>query len=103
MAPGVGAIDILNIGEPVPFAIMVSSATVSNQAGWPKGFWWAALNRSHGEFVEHMRRDADESPAGAEGSYPLLPSSSAVVRSASGDQIQPDVTLRDAGSEFETK
>jgi hypothetical protein len=101
--PRGGAIDILNIGEPVPVAIMVPSAAVSKQAGWRKGFCWAALNRSHGEFVEHMRSDADEPPASAEGSYPLLLSSSAVVRTASGDQIQPDVIVRNTGSESETK
>jgi hypothetical protein len=65
----VGAIDILNIEEPKPVAMMVSNATVSKQAGWPIGFWWADLNRSSWEFAEHMRTDTDEPPVNAEGSY----------------------------------
>jgi putative intracellular protease/amidase len=38
--------------EPKRVAIVVSNPTVSQQTGWPIGFWWAELVHPYWEFVE---------------------------------------------------
>jgi putative intracellular protease/amidase len=47
------AIDISNPGRPKRVAIVASGPSVSEQTGWPIGFWWAELTHPYWAFVEH--------------------------------------------------
>jgi putative intracellular protease/amidase len=47
-----GAIDILNPEQPKRIAIVASNPAVSEQTGWPIGFWWAELTHPYWEFTE---------------------------------------------------
>ena len=46
------AIDILGSGKPKRVAIIASNPSVSEQTGWPIGFWWGELTHPYWEFVE---------------------------------------------------
>jgi putative intracellular protease/amidase len=48
-----GAIDVLNPDKPKRVLVLASNPAVSEQTGWPIGFWWAELTHSYWEFVEH--------------------------------------------------
>jgi putative intracellular protease/amidase len=51
-----GAIDVLNPDKPKRILILASNPAVSEQTGWPIGFWWAELTHPYWEFVEHGYR-----------------------------------------------
>ncbi len=46
------AIDILHPNQPKRVAIIASNAALSQQTGWPIGFWWAELVHPYWEFVQ---------------------------------------------------
>jgi len=46
------AIDILDPKTPKRVAIVASNPAVSEQTGWPIGFWWSELTHSYWEFAE---------------------------------------------------
>jgi putative intracellular protease/amidase len=48
-----GTIDVLNPDKPKRVLILASNPAVSEQTGWPIGFWWAELAHPYWEFVEH--------------------------------------------------
>jgi putative intracellular protease/amidase len=48
-----GAIDILDPDKPKRVVTLASNPAVSEQTGWPIGFWWAELTHPYLEFVEH--------------------------------------------------
>jgi putative intracellular protease/amidase len=48
-----GAIDTLNPDSPKRIVIVASNPAVSEQTGWPIGFWWAELSHPYWEFSEH--------------------------------------------------
>jgi putative intracellular protease/amidase len=48
-----GAIDVLNPDKPKRVLVLASNPAVSEQTGWPIGFWWAELTHPYWEFVEH--------------------------------------------------
>jgi putative intracellular protease/amidase len=47
-----GAIDVLNPDKPKRVLVLASSPAVSEQTGWPIGFWWAELTHPYWEFAE---------------------------------------------------
>jgi putative intracellular protease/amidase len=47
-----GAIDVLNPDEPKRVLILASNPAVSEQTGWPIGFWWAELTHPYWELAE---------------------------------------------------
>jgi putative intracellular protease/amidase len=47
------SVDILNPERPRRIAILASNPAVSEQTGWPIGFWWAELAHPYLEFTEH--------------------------------------------------
>ena len=59
-------IDIL---QPKRVAIIASNPSVSQQTGWPIGFWWSELTHPYWEFVEHGYKVDVYSPDGGK----LLP------------------------------
>jgi hypothetical protein len=59
-----GAIDVLNPDKPKRVVILASNPTVSEQTGWPIGFWWAELTHPYWEFVENGYEVDVASPAG---------------------------------------
>jgi putative intracellular protease/amidase len=59
-----GAIDVLNPEEPKRVLLLASNPTVSEQTGWPIGFWWAELTHPYWEFVEHGYQVEVASPDG---------------------------------------
>jgi putative intracellular protease/amidase len=48
-----GTIDILNPEAPKRVLIVASNPAVSEQTGWPIGFWWAELAHPYWELTEH--------------------------------------------------
>jgi putative intracellular protease/amidase len=46
-------IDVLDPTHPKRVLIVASNATVSEQTGWPIGFWWAELTHPYWEFSQH--------------------------------------------------
>jgi putative intracellular protease/amidase len=47
------AIDVLDPANPKRVVIIASNPAVSEQTGWPIGFWWSELTHTHWEFSEH--------------------------------------------------
>jgi putative intracellular protease/amidase len=47
------AIDVLNLDHPKRVAIVASNPAVSEQTGWPIGFWWSELVHPYWEFVQN--------------------------------------------------
>ena len=45
-------VDVLNPECPKRIAIVASNPSVSEQTGWPIGFWWSELTHPYWEFVE---------------------------------------------------
>jgi putative intracellular protease/amidase len=48
-----GAVDVLNPEKPKRVVVLASNPTVSEETGWPIGFWWAELTHPYWEFAEH--------------------------------------------------
>jgi putative intracellular protease/amidase len=48
-----GAIDILDPQRPKRVAIVASNPAVSQQTGWPIGFWWSELTHPYWELTGH--------------------------------------------------
>jgi putative intracellular protease/amidase len=61
-----GAIDVLNPEQPKRVVILASNPGVSDQTGWPIGFWWAELTHPYWEFVERGYEVELASPEGGE-------------------------------------
>jgi putative intracellular protease/amidase len=59
-----GAIDVLNPDKPKRILILASNSAVSEQTGWPIGFWWAELTHPYWEFAEHGYEVEVASPEG---------------------------------------
>jgi putative intracellular protease/amidase len=59
-----GEIDVLDPGNPKRVLILASNPTVSEQTGWPIGFWWSELTHPYWEFVEHGYQVEVASPEG---------------------------------------
>ncbi len=57
-------IDVLNPAKPKRVLMLVSNPAVSEQTGWPIGFWWAELTHPYWEFVEHGYEVDIASPEG---------------------------------------
>jgi putative intracellular protease/amidase len=58
------AVDILNPERPKRIVIVASNPAVSEQTGWPIGFWWAELSHP---FLEFRERGYDVDVASPEG------------------------------------
>jgi hypothetical protein len=48
-----GAIDVLDPDKSKRIVVLASNPAVSQQTGWPIGFWWAELTHPYWEFTEH--------------------------------------------------
>lgn len=59
-----GAIDVLDPDKPKRVVVLASNPAVSEQTGWPIGFWWAELTHPFWEFHEHGCRTDVASPEG---------------------------------------
>jgi putative intracellular protease/amidase len=59
-----GAIDVLNPETPKRVLLLASNPAVSEQTGWPIGFWWAELTHPYWEFAEHGYQVEVASPEG---------------------------------------
>jgi len=59
-----GTIDVLNPDKPKRVAIVASNPAVSQQTGWPIGFWWSELTHPYWEFTEHDYKVDIYSPDG---------------------------------------
>src|SRR5262249_57428749 len=59
-----GAIDVLDPDKPKRILVLASNPAVSDQTGWPIGFWWAELTHPYWEFAEHGYRVEVASPRG---------------------------------------
>ena len=46
-------VDVLNPERSKRIAIIASNPSVSDQTGWPIGFWWSELTHPYWEFSEH--------------------------------------------------
>jgi putative intracellular protease/amidase len=58
------SVDILNPERPKRIVIVASNPAVSEQTGWPIGFWWAELAHPFLEFTEHGYEVDVASPEG---------------------------------------
>lgn len=58
------AIDVLHPDRPKQILIVASNPSVSEQTGWPIGFWWAELTHPYWEFVERGYEVTIASPQG---------------------------------------
>jgi putative intracellular protease/amidase len=59
-----GAIDTLNPDAPKRVVIVASNPAVSEQTGWPIGFWWSELSHPYWELTERGYRVDVASPDG---------------------------------------
>jgi putative intracellular protease/amidase len=59
-----GEIDILNPERPKRVAIVASNPAVSEQTGWPIGFWWSELTHPYWELTRHGYQVDVASPDG---------------------------------------
>jgi putative intracellular protease/amidase len=59
-----GTIDVLNPDKPRRVLVLASNPTVSEQTGWPIGFWWAELTHPYWEFAERGYQVEVASPDG---------------------------------------
>jgi putative intracellular protease/amidase len=57
-------VDQLDPDHPKRVLIVASNAAVSDQTGWPIGFWWAELTHPYWEFTEHGYQVDIASPDG---------------------------------------
>lgn len=58
------AIDVLHPERPKQILIIASNPSVSEQTGWPIGFWWAELTHPYWEFAERGYEVTIASPEG---------------------------------------
>jgi putative intracellular protease/amidase len=58
------SVDILNPDRPKRIVIVASNPAVSEQTGWPIGFWWAELAHPYLAFTEHGYEVDIASPEG---------------------------------------
>lgn len=58
------SIDVLNPNKPKRVVIIASNPAVSEQTGWPIGFWWAELAHPYWELTEHGYHVEIASPDG---------------------------------------
>jgi putative intracellular protease/amidase len=58
------AIDVLDPANPKRVVIIASNPSVSEQTGWPIGFWWSELTHPYWEFSEHGYEIDVASPEG---------------------------------------
>lgn len=58
------AIDVLHPERPKQILIVASNPSVSEQTGWPIGFWWAELTHPYWEFAERGYEVTIASPDG---------------------------------------
>jgi putative intracellular protease/amidase len=58
------SLDILNPDRPKRIVIVASNPAISEQTGWPIGFWWAELSHPFLEFTEHGYEVEIVSPKG---------------------------------------
>lgn len=58
------AIDVLHPERPKQILVVASNPSVSEQTGWPIGFWWAELTHPYWEFVERGYEVTIASPEG---------------------------------------
>jgi putative intracellular protease/amidase len=58
------SVDTLNPDRPKRIVIVASNPVVSEQTGWPIGFWWAELSHPFLEFTEHGYEVEIASPKG---------------------------------------
>ena len=87
-----GAIDILNPDKPKRVIVLASNPAVSEQTGWPIGFWWSELTHPYWEFVEHGYQVDLASPDG--GPSRLTPGRIRATRAAT----RPTTSSRSASS-----
>lgn len=59
-----GEIDVLNPDKPKRVVVLASNPAVSEQTGWPIGFWWAELTHPYWEFAERGYQIDVASPEG---------------------------------------
>jgi putative intracellular protease/amidase len=59
-----GAIDVLRPDAPKRVVIVASNPAVSEQTGWPIGFWWSELTHPYWELTEHGYQVDVASPDG---------------------------------------
>jgi putative intracellular protease/amidase len=59
-----GAIDVLDAEHPKRLLMVASNPAVSEQTGWPIGFWWSELTHPYWELTEHGYRVDIASPQG---------------------------------------
>jgi len=57
-------LDVLNPDSPKRVLMVASNPGVSEQTGWPIGFWWAELTHPYWEFTEHGYEVTIASPVG---------------------------------------
>ncbi len=57
-------IDVLHPERPKQILLVASNPSVSEQTGWPIGFWWAELTHPYWEFVERGYEVTIASPDG---------------------------------------
>lgn len=58
------AINMLNPDAPKRVLVLASNPAISEQTGWPIGFWWGELTHPYWEFVEHGYQVDIASPDG---------------------------------------
>ncbi len=58
------SLDVLNPDTPKRVLMIVANAAVSEQTGWPIGFWWAELTHPYWEFIERGYKVDIASPEG---------------------------------------
>ena len=58
------AIDVLDPAKPKRVLIVASNPSVSEQTGWPIGFWWSQLTHAYWELSRHGYRIDIASPDG---------------------------------------
>jgi putative intracellular protease/amidase len=61
-----GTIDILNPDAPKRVMIVASNPAVSEQTGWPIGFWWSELSHPYWELAQRGYRVDVASPDGGQ-------------------------------------
>ena len=56
------AIDVLDPANPKRVLLVASNPTVSEQTGWPIGFWWSELTHPYWELSRARLRDRRREP-----------------------------------------
>lgn len=82
-------VDILNPGRPKRIALVASNPAISEQTGWPIGFWWAELSHPFWELTERGYEVDIASPEGG----PLRGDSLSDPRDESGYAAEDLISL----------